>query len=878
MPDPLTDPSVTGTNVVSAGGVAARQIEGFLARHHVAEGQTAWLAPTVLSYRDWADDMWRRYLDDGSRQLLSPGQVDALWRRVIDESATGFQGLPGYRHVSAWAREASQRRRDWNIASEELHAFRDDPDCRAFLRWERAYREALDESGWLDSEDVVADLVARAPSPSGNVPASVVWADLTLTPVQLGLAERLRDAGFQCSSWAPSHCNQRCRRIQLPESADEIRVAAAWAAARLSRQSRQRVAIVVPGLETRREEVVDVLEDSLSIERSQLSGHAAQREVVCLQGQSTAMDNPVIGAAMNALELFSDAADFPVLSRWLRSPFFGTADETDARCMLEAQLRSHISSQMNFVDAFNSGGLSKRIRATIPALAEVLGAAVSLMDAQPRRATLTGWVSVWRRLLGELEWCGNDSTVPEDWETALNDLMFMTPILGGLSLSDALLELERILARPQRVGALPLFGVFVLSNPEDVGPGYDAVWVCGLTDTQWPRAPQPIPLLPFALQRSHGMPSATPAAAFEHSRITIRRLVGRVPDVVLSWPDVVHEHSVQPSPLIQSYPVVTEGELVGSRARRSWLGPADGSRLETRADPVPPVANREVRGGIGTLSMHSICPLRAFIDSRLQAEPLETVRPGLSARQRGIAAHASVRRLLSDRPDQQELQSWTTEDRLRRVNRSCYLALRVLFGEAQTRLGALFELELARLQSMLTNFLEVEAARSPFRVIALEHSIQVTVGGLELRGRIDRIDEVGSAGGFAVIDYKTGTRNNPSDWLRARPRELQLPFYASSIEGELEAVVIAVLNTRSSAYKGFWLTEGRFPGRVARLPADHTLSMQRDRWRALLDELAQEFAKGDGRIFLRDLRQAGGVIAPLTRIHELTALARKSDS
>ena len=287
MPAPLTDHLVKGTAVVTGGGIAARQVEGYLARQHLEEGRSAWLAPTVLNFRDWAATMWHRYLDDGSRQLLTPGQVDALWRRVIDESGAGLQGLPGYRHISAWAREASQRRRDWNVDSDDLYAFRDDPDCRALLGWERAYRKALDDAGWLDPRDAVDALVARAPSPAGNGAASVVWADLTPTPIQSQVAERLQTAGFKCSDWAPPTCNQRSRRVQLADAAEELRVAAAWAAARLARQPGQRLAIVVPGLEARRDEVVGAVEEALDPACFWSGDRTGHRKIVCLQGRST---------------------------------------------------------------------------------------------------------------------------------------------------------------------------------------------------------------------------------------------------------------------------------------------------------------------------------------------------------------------------------------------------------------------------------------------------------------------------------------------------------------------------------------------------------------------------------------------------------------
>ena len=877
MSDPSTDLLVQGTTVVTSGSVGARQVEGHAARRYLEEGCTAWLAPTVQTYRHWAADMWGRYLDDGRRQLLTDGQVNALWRRVVEASPAGRHGLLEYRHASVWARQASERRREWNLGLDELRRFRDDPDCRALIHWEQAYRKALDESEWMDSSDVEDALSVHAESLPSCSDELVVWSDTAISPAHARLLQRLRSAGQRHSVWTPPKTNRRCRRVQLPEFVDEVRTAAAWAADKLARQPRQRIAIVVPELESRRDEVLGIFEDELSPESCRLGIAENRSEIVFLRGGPSALENPVIGAALTALELFARSGDFQVLSRWLRSPFFcPPGGEAEARGILETRLRSRISSQLIFREAFYAGGLEAKIRADLPALGEVLGEAAALMRSQPRQATPSHWAAVWRQLLNVLDWHGSAARAltTEDWESALNALALLTPILGRISASDTLLELQDILGRSRRQGTLPVYGVFVISDPEEVIPGYDALWACGLTDAQWPRAPEPTPLLPLALQNAHGMPSAHPTAALKQSRLTIRRLVEGIGDVILSSPGVVHDHQAQPSPLILSYPVASEADLTGGGRRPASLGLVDGSGMETLSDPVPPVTSRKIRGGVRTLSMHSICPLRAFIESRLGAVPLEVVRPGLSAAQRGVAAHAAAQRLLRELPEMQEIASWSVAERAQRIDRSSRQALSRLFGTAQGRLRPLFLLELGRLRSILSALLEVDLARTTFRLVAVEQPMEVTLGGMELSCRIDRIDQLERGGALAIIDYKTGSRHTPGDWLKERPRDLQLPLYASFLEGEVEAVAIAVLQLRNPGYKGFWMKPEQFPGRSARLPSGLTLSGQRKRWRARLEELATEFACGDGRIFMRESKAAGGAFATLTRVHEHNALGR----
>ena len=154
--------------------------------------------------------------------------------------------------------------------------------------------------------------------------------------------------------------------------------------------------------------MLGIFEDELSPESCRLGIAENRSEIVFLRGGPSALENPVIGAALTGLELFTRSGDFQVLSRWLRSPFFVLAvGEAEARGMLETRLRSRISSQLIFREAFYAGGLEAKIRAELPALGEVLGEAAALMRSQPRQATPSHWAAVWRQLLSVLDWHGS---------------------------------------------------------------------------------------------------------------------------------------------------------------------------------------------------------------------------------------------------------------------------------------------------------------------------------------------------------------------------------------------------------------------------------------------------------------------------------------
>jgi ATP-dependent helicase/nuclease subunit B len=863
-----------GTTIVTADGVAARQIEIYLAQQHLVEGRTAWSAPTVLSYRAWIKTLCAHNPNIDNQQLLSPGQVRRLWRQIVENSEVADR-LIGSRNVVQWAIEAAQRLRDWEIDVSRLCARDDDLDFASFLDWSRMYAKVLAKAGWLDPGE--AEVALRTHVKGVRKDAGLlIWADFDPMPAQAKLREQLRRYGHRLQSWNPSNINETCHRILLAEINNEIRAAGRWAAEKLSKNPDHRIGIVIPDLRSRREEVRRILSEVLNPKQSYLGDKTAPGFINL--GGEPPIQEPLIGSALTALELFSSRGRFGTFSRWLRSPFFITqTQETETRARLEIDLRALVSAQLRFLDAMQAGGLTSRIQSNSPALAATLTEAVRLVGGEAERATLGHWIDVWRRLLRHLGWLGDSvsSLALSAWESALNEVVLLTPVAGEISYTEALSELRSSLTQPQYVGPTPLSGVFVMDRLENIGPGYDGIWVAGLTDSRWPQPDQPNPILPLELQRAHGMPLSSPTTALEHSQRATLRLIAQGREVILSYPRLLDEHPTQPSPLIQQYPEVTERELLREPDPRVSRQLFTSKSRQSVDDKVPPLPDRQLRGGARTLTLQASCPLRAFLESRLTASPLEIVCRGLSAKHRGIAVHRATELLFLQLPKQSEVGQWGSRGLETRIGDSVEQALQEIFGSSRNFLKALFRLEAERLYFVLSEFLVRELERAEFEVSAIEERLSIQIGELNLRCRVDRVDSVGTENldpRVAIIDYKTGS-SSPTDWLRDRPRDVQLPLYTLAIGDAVTAVVIAELHSDGIRYKGLW-PRGMFPGRPTRLPEGRTWTMQLNLWRKQLEVLAQEFADGDGRIFESEKKHAEGVFAPLTRIYEQAALVK----
>jgi ATP-dependent helicase/nuclease subunit B len=836
------------STIVVTNALAARQWEMHLAAGQIGSAVVAWETPPVMSYGAWLDELWLEHAD-ARGPALTANQSSALWRRVVADSAESGE-LIGHAGAAEWAAAAWAALHRWQIDPASQRAAATQDDYRALLGWCRAYREWLDGNNWIDRAELEAALTTVAATRG-----KLAVTDLAEPyPARETLLTRLAERGATIEHVAAPAVTARCRAARLADGAAELRAAFAWARQHLMRDPLARVALVVPATAQRQDEIE-------RLAASELGGIAPQP---CWSEGHSLGAEPAIGAALDALLLAGAHAAYATFGRWLRSPFFARPlDEQFACARLDSGLRAELRSQLPFQVAYRCG-LRELLGERAPLTASSLHAALAISGGV-RRAAPSRWAHVWARYLGALGWhTPTARTALLGWQGTLDELARLTPIVGEITLEQALTELARLLQRTTPA-ALPVRGVHVLERIDDVGPGYDAVWATGFTDAAWPQPPHGNPLLPPALQRAHAMPFSSPADARERSARSFERLVRRSRELVVSWPARVYDYEAEPSPAIRVWPPVGADELDALTAGRAPAARAAQPR-ESVADTAPPFGGGRIRGATAALGRQARCPLRAFCQDRLGARALEPLVFGVTPRLRGIATHGAAERLLEDLPAQPALVTKTAA-----IAPSVERALARLFARARGYLTALYELEAEHLQRVLAALLHEEQQRAPFRVLAVEQRATVVLGALTLNVRIDRVDELAD-GTLAIIDYKTSERATSSDWFSERLRDAQVPLYAAHAAGDVGAAVVARLVPMAIRYSGFW-PDGAFPGRQSKA-AHPQRATQLDIWRAQLELLANEFAAGDVRFFADDYDDAAGAYAPLTRVFEQLAVAR----
>jgi len=376
-----------GVVIVVADGLASRQWEAYLAGDRIRRGETAWISPDVAGYRDWSTQLWLAGYHERAVPL-TPLQSQALWRRTVADSKEGA-ALIGSEGAGDWAAEAWNLLCNWQLDPAALRANEQQPDFRAFLTWCRSYRERLNDAGWVDT----AWIDALLPTADLQAPQQLILADLEdLSPAREALISRLQGSGCRIERWTAPKVRGTQHRVGLADGIAEFHAAAHWARERLADRPTTRIALVVPDLQQRYLDVERALANTLP------------PASVWYSAQRFASD-PLIGAALNAIELVTPRATFATFSRWLRSPFIEGVDLTErsARAMLERRLRGQIAAQLGFGEAYRQAGLAELIRRDAPGVANAIDQAFSEIGTI-RAATPTRWAKLWERALTRLGW------------------------------------------------------------------------------------------------------------------------------------------------------------------------------------------------------------------------------------------------------------------------------------------------------------------------------------------------------------------------------------------------------------------------------------------------------------------------------------------
>ena len=850
-------------------------------------GLTVWETADVLPLGAFVERLYEdaHYSGIASRLplLLTGAQEQELWQAAIRASEWGNLLLAVPR-AAADCRKAWKLVHEWRIAGENEGRSPANEDAKAFAEWARAYARRCKKEGNIDSARL-ADLVIPLLNETAlRKPKQLVIYAFDVVPPQM---QEFLDAcvgqAIEVRSCVPEKNEAEATRIAFRSAREELEAAANWARWKLKSfdslplarqerggdkgtleaQHRVRIGVVIPELGQRRKEVARVF---ARIMDPAYNMPGAERKALPFNISLGAplADYPLAHAALSIFELVSGEIPFEQASKLVRSPFLAGAEmEMAERAQLDARLRKQASARITL------GKLIALIKGA-PVLRQRLETLFAFAREHPGgERSPHDWARHCSALLQVVGFPGERNLDSDEFQTqakfneTLAEFAKLERVAPAMSFAQALVRLRRLCSDTLFQPETPDAPIQVLGVLESAGIEFDALWVSGLTDEAWPLAASPDPFIAPALQRKAGIPEASAEATLARGRRITDGWMVAAGEVIVSHPMMEADRALLPSPLIAGISLGKPKTETRERYRDLIFAARRSEAVPDGQAPALPI--KTPRGGTRILSDQAACPFRAYARHRLAAERLEEPVDGPDARARGQQLHTLMKELWSDLKGSQGIQG----DCGPTIERAAAAAVR------EAKLEEPFAaLERKRLAKLARDWLEVERQRAPFAVVAMEEKRKLSVAGLEINGRIDRMDKL-EAGGHALIDYKTG-RPSPVEWLGARPDDPQLPLYALNAREDIAAVVFARLKTGEMRYMGFSEKKDVIPGVKPAKDWDALV----EGWKKEVESLGAGFASGDARVDPK--RQLATCrycdLQPLCRVYERINVLTEGES
>jgi len=835
----------------------ARAIKCEFDAEQIKRGRSVWPAADILPYSAFLERSWSELARfERGATLLSAEQEIALWERVIAGSPQGEILL----NLAATARQAHDA---WAIR----HAFRIDfaryaamldEDGAAFRSWAKRYGKNCAEKNWLDGARL-ADAIAAA----GNAlkPLTIVLYGFDEpSPQQQEFFKALTAAGGNVSEAEPEANAAPAVRAIFPDSEAELYAVASQIKQMLAQQPDVRIGVVVPDLAARRSDIVRIFDDVLQPARVVSSSRERARPYNVSLGLALT-EYPLVASALLILELARGDLALDDTGSLLRSPFLAAAEqEFTLRALLDARLRESgrptVTLKMLAREAQGAPQLAARLAVWIKLAVE----------ARKAKQPPSAWSVVFQQLLGGLGWPGERSLDSEEyqtfgkWREIISKLSTFDLIAPRLGYDEALKNLKRLAIDAPFQPESPDVPVQVLGILEANALVFDLLFVTGLTDEAWPQPPNPNPFLPLAVQRKLNVPHAGADWQLEFARRTTHAWRACAKDIRFSNPLRDGDRELRPSPLLSEVPQM-QPALEDAGLYRSAIFASRAQGIETLADfKAPPLpAGIEVKGGAELFKNQAACPFRAFAIHRLGAVGVEAGHSGLDALDRGLLMHRAAENLWKELKNSKQLAGASEEELKAAAGRAAAEALNSIRKKRpDVMTQAFIALEQERVAALLLRLLELEKNRAPFELLAREKPQRVTVAGVEVSTRPDRMDRLAD-GSRVILDYKTGRGAGVGDWLGERPDEPQLPLYAVSAgRDDVAAVAFVQLHAQDVLFKGLTREEELLPGvhtiAATKIAAKESASWSEmfESWRAMLENLACEYLDGRADVAPKD--------------------------
>jgi probable DNA repair protein len=767
----------SGGTVVAASDRAARAVRSAFHRARRAESREAWTTPQVYDWQAFFRQAWEERANDG-RMILNAVQEQSLWERIIADSGHTAAFLEGpRRNLAAMAMRGHALL--CSYAPESLYAKARGSwaqDSQAFGRWLSGFDETCRKQDVLSPNRLPLELLGALESHAGNRPELILVGFDRVLPIQKALLE-------SWGKWAHAHSIDEPRTLRTfvaADQAEELSACAEWCRLQLESAPHRRILIVTQDVHSRRGEFERALLDKAAAD----PGFRFEFSL----GVPLAQTAPVRSGHLLLRWLDGELAEHEL--DWLfSSPHAAAALESEA---LQARMRALRKRGMQRTHWKLATFLDQRLfSAQLPDLwvQRIKAVSAQLHRLSQREMSPTEWADAAPKLLEVMSWPGGGSLTSAEFQV-IRRWRQVLDSCGSLGFDGRRMNWQEFLSELLHATSETLFSpesedapILIAGPAESAGLTADAIWFLGAQEDGWPARGEAHPLIPMDVQRRAQMPHSAAQLDWDLAHSITARLAASAHEVTFSF-------ARQAEGVDQRASRIVEGFAGPARPLPSeLLAPVQAHELSVPVDDVSAVPFHaattgepiHLRGGAALLTAQSQCAFKAFATGRLGASAWEPAESALTPAERGKLLHDVLHSVWAGPPNgirsSSELRAIADLGEFVRQRVDAVIAGKVPARIREEMPSQYLELEAARLTRLISEWLAYEQRRVEFEVLGTEVDKTLSIAGLSLDLRLDRLDRLNDRT-LLVIDYKTGNVS-PKSWDLPRPEDVQLPLYAS---------------------------------------------------------------------------------------------------